>query len=111
MDERHGGEYPNSVHVQLRCRAFRHWVYHPDRLKYPMKRTRPKGEGVFERITRDEAIETIAQQLKHVKRTYGNSSIFFHSSGYLGALHRGTAALGGEIARVRFAESFVAFKE
>lgn len=58
-----------------------------------MKRSGRKGEGLFERITWEEAIATIAQQLKNVKQTHGNSSIFLNGGGYVGALHNGRAAL------------------
>ena len=44
----------------VRGRAYRKFVYHPDRLKYPMKRTGKRGEGKFERITWDEATTLIA---------------------------------------------------
>ena len=77
----------------LRCRAYRHYIYHPDRLLYPMKRTGPKGKGQFTRITWDEAYDTIIEKLKYCIETYGNSSIFLNTGGgYSGALHRGSAA-------------------
>jgi anaerobic selenocysteine-containing dehydrogenase len=41
-------------------------VYHPDRLKYPMKRTGPKGAGQFDRITWEEAVATIASRFKEI---------------------------------------------
>ena len=78
----------------LRCRAYRKHIHHPDRLKYPQKRTGEKGEGKFERITWDEAYDTIAKRLVYVKETCGNSSIFLAAGGgYLAALHSGRAAL------------------
>jgi len=71
----------------LRGRAYRHWIYHPDRLKYPLKRVGERGEGKFKRTTWDEAMDTIVLELKRIKETYGNRSIFFSGGGHLGALH------------------------
>jgi anaerobic selenocysteine-containing dehydrogenase len=39
-------------------------TYAPDRLRYPMKRVGRKGEGRFERITWDQALDEIAARLK-----------------------------------------------
>ncbi|MDD5127204.1 MAG: molybdopterin-dependent oxidoreductase [Dehalococcoidales bacterium] len=78
----------------LRCRAYRQYVYHPDRLKYPMKRVGARGEGRFARISWDEALDTVAGELKRVKETYGNAGIFFMAGGgYHGSLHSGRNAL------------------
>jgi anaerobic selenocysteine-containing dehydrogenase len=41
-------------------------VYHPERLKWPMKRTGPKGSGQFTRITWEEAIATIAARFREI---------------------------------------------
>src|SRR5579864_540779 len=41
-------------------------VYHADRLKYPMKRIGPKGQGSFTRISWDEAVATIAERFRQI---------------------------------------------
>jgi anaerobic selenocysteine-containing dehydrogenase len=51
------------------------WVYSPERLKYPMKRVGEKGEGKFQRISYDEAITLIADNLKAIKEKYGPESL------------------------------------
>ncbi len=50
-------------------------TYHPDRLKYPMKRTGKRGEGKFERISWDEAFDMIAKKFKQIAGKYGWRSI------------------------------------
>jgi anaerobic dimethyl sulfoxide reductase subunit A len=50
-------------------------LYDPKRLKYPMKRAGKRGEGKFERISWDEALDTIAKKLVETKRDYGPLSI------------------------------------
>jgi anaerobic selenocysteine-containing dehydrogenase len=41
-------------------------TYHKDRLLHPMKRVGDKGEGKFERISWDEALDTVATRLKSI---------------------------------------------
>ncbi|MBN2033601.1 MAG: molybdopterin-dependent oxidoreductase [Deltaproteobacteria bacterium] len=55
-------------------------LYHPDRLKYPMKRTTPKGspDPAFERISWDEAYDIIVHHLKRIKERYGPHAVFFY---------------------------------
>ena len=46
-------------------------VYNPDRLRYPMKRVGKRGEGKFERISWDEAFDTISDTMKRlIKRLW-----------------------------------------
>lgn len=60
----------------VRGRAYLRRQYHPDRLQYPMKRAGHRGEGKFVRISWDEALDTVAGQIRRVKETYGNSALF-----------------------------------
>lgn len=60
----------------IRGRAYRKRQYHPDRLKYPLKRIGKRGEGKFERISWDEAYDKIASEINRIKNTYGNSAIY-----------------------------------
>jgi len=71
----------------LRGRAYRRYIYHPDRLLRPMKRVGERGEKKYEEISWDEAMDTIVSELTRIKDTYGNKSIFFAGGGHLGALH------------------------
>jgi anaerobic selenocysteine-containing dehydrogenase len=50
-------------------------LYHPDRLKYPLKRVGERGENKWQRITWDEALDTVAEKLLQVKQEYGAESI------------------------------------
>jgi anaerobic dimethyl sulfoxide reductase subunit A len=61
----------------LRGRAMRQQLYHPDRLKQPMKRVGKRGEGKFEPISWDEAYTMIASNLDRIIKKYGNQSIFY----------------------------------
>lgn len=54
--------------------AAMHTAYSPTRLLYPMKRTGAKGEGKFEQITWDQALDEIAAKLKEQKEQYGAES-------------------------------------
>jgi anaerobic selenocysteine-containing dehydrogenase len=63
-------------------------VYDPGRLKYPMKRVGPRGEGKWERISWDEAIETITSKFKAYQEQYGKQSVAFSTvSGNMAMIH------------------------
>ena len=75
----------HQVRACLRGRSIRRRINHPDRLNYPMKRVGKRGEGKFERITWDEALDTIAASLKDVVANYGNEAVYInYSSGIVG---------------------------
>jgi anaerobic selenocysteine-containing dehydrogenase len=64
-------------------------IYHPDRLKYPMKRIGARGEGKWQRISWDEALNLVAEGLKETIEKYGSRSLMgfqvapFHLLGHL----------------------------
>ncbi len=84
---------PDQLRTCLRCRAFRQYVHHPQRLMFPQKRIGDRGEGKFERISWVEALEMLAGELNRVKEVYGNEAIFLATGGgYLAGLHNGGLA-------------------
>jgi thiosulfate reductase/polysulfide reductase chain A len=50
-------------------------LYHPDRLKFPLRRAGERGEGNWTRISWDEALDEIGRALTRVKERYGPESI------------------------------------
>ena len=74
----------------LKGRSYRQRVYHPDRLLHPLKRTGERGEGKFERISWDEALDTVAGEIRRVRDTYGPQAILLKMSvGDMNFLHTG----------------------
>src|SRR5438034_7639851 len=62
-------------------------TYHQDRLLYPMKRTGAKGAGKFERISWDEALDTIATRLKSIAKEDPQSILPYSYAGTMGLLN------------------------
>ena len=63
-------------------------VYHPERLLHPLRRVGRKGEGRFERISWDEAVDTIAQRFREIAASpHGPQAILPYSyAGTMGKL-------------------------
>ena len=90
-----GSDTPNSQQQRscVRGRSQRYHVLGSDRLKYPMKRKNwaPRGGGnkslrgrdEWERISWDEAIAYIVDELNHARTNYGNRSIVGHGSAFM----------------------------
>lgn len=59
------------------------FMYDPDRLRAPMIRTGARGEGRFQEVTWQEALDAVAEKLLAIKEQYGPESvaIFGHTSG------------------------------
>ena len=64
----------------------------PDRLLYPQRRIGAKGEGRFERISWDEALDTIAARLRAVADEFGPEAILPYS--YAGTMGLAATARG-----------------
>ncbi len=56
------------------------WVYAKDRVLTPLKRVGKKGEGKFEPMTWDEALDLIASKMKEAIAQNGSESILFSSA-------------------------------
>ena len=69
-------------------------IYGPDRILHPLKRVGPKGAAQFERITWEEAIDTIAVRFKEIRDQHGAQSILpFAYGGTMGIVQRYGAAM------------------
>ncbi len=53
-----------------RIRA-KEYVYHPDRLRHPLKRVGEKGRGRWDVISWEQAFDEIAEKLAAIKTHYG----------------------------------------
>ncbi|MBW2609988.1 MAG: molybdopterin-dependent oxidoreductase [Deltaproteobacteria bacterium] len=70
-------EHPLSTPLCPKAIAGPELVYNSQRLKHPMRRTRPKGDPDpgWERISWDEALDTIAERLNKIKEESGVQAI------------------------------------
>ncbi|WP_420476871.1 molybdopterin-containing oxidoreductase family protein [Noviherbaspirillum sp. ST9] len=59
-------------------------TYHKDRLLHPMKRVGRKGEGRFERITWEEALDAIASRLKDIAARNPQAVVPYSYAGTMG---------------------------
>lgn len=67
----------NQGRLCPRCLAFKEMLYHPDRLRHPLKRDRKdRGKNAFTQISWDEAYEIIEREMKKVIDTYGPEAIW-----------------------------------
>jgi anaerobic dimethyl sulfoxide reductase subunit A len=72
--EKEGG--PLQLRACLRGRGYRWRQHHEDRLLHPLKRTGPRGEGLFVRVSWDEALDLFASELRRVRERYGHTALF-----------------------------------
>ncbi len=57
--------------------AARDLVYNPGRLRHPLKRVGERGEGRWERISWEEALDNIAEKLLRYREQYGPEGVAF----------------------------------
>jgi anaerobic selenocysteine-containing dehydrogenase len=60
-----------------RVLALKQYMYHPDRIIYPLKLSGKRGEGQFERISWDEAFDTIEAKFKEIREKHGAEAVLF----------------------------------
>lgn len=65
-------------------------TYSPDRILHPMRRVGPKGEGLFERISWDEALDLVAERLSEVAQSDPQRILPYSYSGTLGLIQNGS---------------------
>ena len=71
-----------QVRACQRGRSIRQRLYSEERLKFPMKRVGRRGEGRFERISWEQALDEIAARLKDTIDRHTNESVMImHGSG------------------------------
>ncbi len=69
-------------------------IYSPERIMQPLKRTGKRGEGRFEAISWDEALDTVAEQLKKTIKEFGTESVYYLvNTGSLSTLQNTRAAV------------------
>ena len=64
-----------------RGHANRPYIYHDDRVKTPLRRSGERGEGKFEPISWEEALDEIGKRLQDCKKKYDPSAVVF-TGGY-----------------------------
>jgi anaerobic selenocysteine-containing dehydrogenase len=71
--------HPTGKALCAKGRAAPELVYHADRLLYPLKRTRPKGDPDpgWQRISWDEALDLTTANLRRIAAEHGPQSVVF----------------------------------
>lgn len=75
----HGGLCVKVAHYEKR-------TYNQDRILHPMKRVGKKGEGKFERISWDEALDTVAAKLTAIAKDDPQAILPYSYAGTMGLL-------------------------
>ena len=83
LDGSHRSDYTDG-YICAKVRGFTARQYSPERVLRPMKRVGPKGAGLSETISWDEALQRIAERFTGIANTSGPEAILpfhFHIAG------------------------------
>jgi anaerobic selenocysteine-containing dehydrogenase len=67
----------NNGRLCPRALAIKDYIYHPDRLRSPLKRTGQRGENKWAKVSWDEAYDLIERRMKEIRDRYGGESMVF----------------------------------
>lgn len=91
------GSHVNPLTRGAVCAKVTHYpelVHGPDRLRTPLRRVGPKGEGSFEPVSWDAALDLICERFSEIRESYGAEAIVsFNYSGPHGFLAGGSMDL------------------
>ncbi|MEN8154308.1 MAG: molybdopterin-dependent oxidoreductase [Acidobacteriota bacterium] len=74
--EPHPGNKATGEGVCLKGLSYAERVYHPDRILHPLKKT----DGTFKRISWDEALSDIENNIRDIHKNYGPGSILYYAA-------------------------------
>lgn len=81
-DERPDLDDDPQLRACPRGRSYLRRIYHPDRLLHPMMRVGARGEARFERVSWEEAIDSVAQAMVRARDRYGPAAFLnMHGTG------------------------------
>ena len=69
---------PTRGFICAKGRAFPELIYHKDRVTKPLKRVGSRGSGLWEEITKEEALKCIGEKLREITAQYGSESVVLH---------------------------------
>ncbi len=75
LNHPHAKLFTPTVRSCMRARAAAEYFYHPDRLSFPKKRAGERGEGKWQQISWDQALDEIAARLKPIINQYGPEAV------------------------------------
>ncbi len=71
------GDFPNQAYkgACIKGLSAHHWTHHPERLRAPLKRMGERGDGKWEEVSWDQALDNLAARMTEIFDRYGPSSI------------------------------------